>query len=201
MTRRPLHPVVPRSLAALGMLAALPGTAAAHPGHGAAGLLHGLAHPLTGLDHLLAVVAVGLWGAQRGGRHLWALPASFVALMLVGGVLGRAAVPMPGVDGWILSSVVILGVLVALAVRAPLPSAAALVGGLALFHGHAHGAEMPAGVHAPAYAMGLLLATALLHASGIMGAAAAARLRTPRPGWVRLAGAAIAVGGVALWAG
>ena len=138
-----------RSLAKLGLLAlaALTATAsgaAAHTfgAHGA-GFAQGLAHPLGGIDHLLAMVAVGLWAAQLGGRALWAVPGAFVAMMVVGGAAGMLGALLPLVEPGIAFSLVVLGILVALAARLPVAISAVLVGLLALFHGHAHGSELP----------------------------------------------------------
>jgi len=130
------------SVAAAAMLVAAP--AAAHTGAAAgAGLAHGFAHPLGGLDHLLAMVTVGVWAAQRGGRAVWALPAAFVGMMLAGGSLGLSGVALPGVEGAVLASVIVLGAVVALAARPGLPLGLAIVGAFGLFHGQAHGAERP----------------------------------------------------------
>ncbi len=180
------------SVAAAAMLVAAP--AAAHTGAAAgAGLAHGFAHPLGGLDHLLAMVTVGVWAAQRGGRAVWALPAAFVGMMLAGGSLGLSGVALPGVEGAVLASVIVLGAVVALAARPGLPLGLAIVGAFGLFHGQAHGAEMPAAAAPALYAAGFVAATALLHAAGV-GAALAAR----RGLLLRAAGAAVAASGVVL---
>jgi urease accessory protein len=156
----------------------------------------GLAHPCTGLDHLLALTAVGLWAGLTGGRALWLWPAAFLSAMLAGGALGFAGVFVPLIEPAILASVVVLGLLVATAVRLPLGLGAGLVALFAVVHGHAHGAELPAGAAAATYASGFALATALLHASGI----AIGCLGRKGRGWllVRSAGAAVAAAGVAL---
>jgi urease accessory protein len=176
----------------------LPALAQAHPGvpghtHGFA---NGLAHPLTGLDHICAMVAVGLWAAQRGGRALWLVPSVFVSVMILGGVLGMAAVPIPFVEPGIAASVLVLGVLIAAAVRLPLPASALLVGLFAVFHGYAHGAEMPASASGLAYGLGFVAATASLHLSGIGLGLLAQRFGSAR--LVRYAGAAIAACGIYL---
>src|SRR5579863_3698485 len=119
------------------------GSAAAHPVPGAAGLTAGFAHPLSGLDHVLAMVAVGLWAAQLGGRALWLVPASFVGFMTLGGALGMAGVHLPMVEAGILASVLILGILIAAAAQLPLAASVAVTGLFAIFHGHAHGTEIP----------------------------------------------------------
>ncbi|TCO72012.1 HupE/UreJ family protein [Rhodovulum euryhalinum] len=138
----------------------------------------GFSHPMFGADHILAMVAVGLWAVTLGGRALWALPAAFVGAMSLGFGLALAGAPLPMVEPMILASVLVLGVLVALAVRLPLAAGAAVVGALALFHGHAHGAEM-GGAAALAYLGGFALATALLHGAGVLGGWALARFGGP----------------------
>jgi urease accessory protein len=158
---------IKQSLVILGALA-LPSLAFAHPGHEhASGLLSGLAHPLFGFDHLLAMLAVGLWGAQLGGRARWALPVMFVAVMLLGGGLGLAGFGLPGVEQGILASVVVLGLALLWARKVSLTYSAGLVGLFALSHGHAHGVEMPVGASAALYALGFATATAALHITGV----------------------------------
>jgi len=185
------------SLAAAAFLAATP--AFAHVGAGpTSGLAAGFAHPLTGVDHLTVMVAVGLWAALKGGRALWAWPAAFVGVMLVGGALGMAHVPMPFVEPAILASVVALGILVALAADLPVWSGAVIVALFALFHGHAHGTEVPETVSGIEYMAGFAGATALLHGVGIaIGLLLGQRLRP----LVRVAGAGCAVVGMALATG
>ena len=174
------------------LFCAAPTLAYAHPGD-AGGLAHGLAHPFSGLDHLCAMVAVGLWAAQLGGRAAWVVPLSFVSAMALGGLLGVAAIALPLVEAGMLMSLLALGVLVAAAARLPLALSAAVVGVFALFHGYAHGAEMSPGASAYAYALGFLSASALLHLSGFaFGMAIRARL-------LRFAGAAVAMTGGYLW--
>lgn len=147
---------------------ALPGLALAHPGHEhASGLLSGLVHPLFGLDHLLAMLAVGLWGAQLGGRARWALPVLFVGVMLLGGCLGLAGLALPGVEHGIVASVVVLGLALLWARQIPLAYSSLLVAAFALFHGHAHGTEMPGEASAGLYALGFAVATAALHLAGL----------------------------------
>jgi urease accessory protein len=176
----------------------VPTLAQAHPGipghtHGFAA---GFAHPLLGLDHVLAMVAVGLWAAQLGGRARWAVPSAFVAVMSLGSALGMAGVMVPLVDSAILCSVVLLGLLVTMAVRVPLAASVALVGLFAVFHGLAHGAEMPANVSGLAYAVGFAIATTALHAVGF--GFATVLQRGVQAGWVRAAGVAIALAGAVL---
>ncbi len=179
------------------ILGALGAAAQAHPGHGAAsGIGWGLLHPVTGLDHLCAMIAVGLWAAQRGGRAVWLVPLCFVGTMLLGVAMGAAGIGLPVVEQGIAASVLVLGLLIACAVRMPVAAAGVLVGFFALFHGHAHGTEMPAGQPGFAYGAGLAITTALLHAAGILLAMQAARLR--RVPLLRLAGGAIAVCGLCL---
>jgi urease accessory protein len=149
-------------------LVAAAGAASAHPFHGAGGgLAAGLAHPLLGLDHLLAMVAVGLWAAQLGGRWLWSVPLAFVTTMLAGGALGFLGYTLPLAEPLVASSVLILGLFIALRVRLRWMGPA-LVAGFALCHGLAHAAELPPGTGALAYAAGFAAATAALHALGLV---------------------------------
>ena len=178
------------TLAAFAAVIATP--ALAHPGHGVESFAAGVAHPLTGLDHIAVMIAVGLWAALKGGRALWAWPAAFVGVMLIGGALGMAYVTLPFVEPGILASVVVLGLMVALAVNVPVAAGAALIGAFALLHGHAHGSEVAENVGGIEYMAGFALATATLHAIGLTAA-----LATRRP-LVRIAGAACAVLGVVL---
>lgn len=143
-------------------------TAQAHTGEGVAGgLASGFLHPLFGWDHVVAMVAVGLWGAVLGAPALWLLPVVFPVVMALGGALGVAGVPLPAVEVGIALSGVVLGLLVAFAVRAPLWVAALIVGAFAVFHGHAHGTELPVAADPIAYAVGFVIATGLLHLAGI----------------------------------
>lgn len=154
-------------LVALGMMAfATP--AAAHIVKGEAiGFVSGFEHPISGLDHVLAMVAVGLWGAQLGRPAIWLLPVTFPMVMAVGGFLGLIGVPLPGSEIAIALSGVALGAAVMLELRPPLPLAATIVGVFGLFHGYAHGAELPPGQNALLYSLGFVMATGLLHACGI----------------------------------
>ena len=179
-------------------LVAMPGVALAHPGHAdIAGFSQGFTHPFGGLDHVLAMIAVGLYAALAGGRALWALPAAFLVAMAAGGALGAAGVAIPYVEVAIALSVVVLGLAVASRASIPTLAAMTLVGLFAVFHGHAHGAEMLVQAGGPAYAAGFLLATALLHTAGV-----AAGLLTARsaPRLAPMAGGAVALAGVALLA-
>jgi urease accessory protein len=180
-------------LAVLLALAATP--ALAHTGQGVTGgFLGGIEHPLFGPDHLVAMVAVGMWGAFLGAPAIWLLPVVFPLVMAFGGVLGILGVPMPGVEIGIALSAIVLGAMVALAARPPLAFAAIIVGAFAIFHGHAHGAELPENASAIAYSLGFVLATGALHVTGI-----AIGLLVAWPSGrlvVRLAGAAVALAGL-----
>jgi urease accessory protein len=172
-----------------------PGAALAHGQTGpASGLAGGFAHPISGLDHVLAMVAVGLWGAQLGAPAIWALPVAFPLVMALGGMMGLLGVPLPAIELGIASSAVLLGAAVMLEVRPPLALAAALVGVFAIFHGHAHGTELPPGASALLYSIGFVAATGCLHGLGI---ALGTVHRWP---WgrtlLRVAGAGVATGGV-----
>ena len=188
------------ALAALALVA-LASSAQAHAGHGADGLASGLTHPLTGLDHLLAMLGVGLWAAQQGRRRTWLLPLCFLAVMAGGAALGAAGVALPFAERGIALSVLVLGVLVAGCVRLPTLAGALLVGAFAIVHGHAHGAEMPAGAGAVAYASGFLASTALLHLAGLGLGSALATGREAGPRLARALGAATAVAGLLLLVG
>jgi urease accessory protein len=155
-----------RSFAVAFVLA--PGLALAHPGFGGAhDFAHGFGHPLLGLDHILAMVTVGILAWQLGGRALWLVPTTFVTVMAVGAVFGASGLPLPFVETGIALSVVVLGAIVAFGLRTPVAMAMGLVGLFALFHGHAHGTEMPLDVGSIGYAFGFMGATALLHLAGI----------------------------------
>jgi urease accessory protein len=156
-------------------LAVLPGMALAHPGHEAGSVLSGMMHPVGGMDHLLAMVALGLLAGQAGNRAIWALPLAFVAAMLAGGAAGFGGIAFPAVEPMILASIIVLGVLVALARPVPLAALLAMVAVFGAAHGWAHGAEGPATGMA-AYAFGFALMTAVLHGAGIALAAIAGRL-------------------------
>ncbi len=153
---------------ALLLLLFLPLTASAHTeSESVGGFLSGFHHPLTGLDHIVAMVAVGLWGAYLGAPAMWMLPVIFPVVMAFGGALGVLGVPLPGVETGIALSGILLGLAVALAAKPPLWVAGVIVGFFAIFHGHAHGAEMPNAANAMTYAVGFVIATGLLHLSGI----------------------------------
>jgi urease accessory protein len=185
------------------LFVALPTAAFAHTGHGdTSGFLHGFMHPVGGLDHVLAMVAVGVFAFVLGGRALWLVPLSFVAMMAVGFLLGVGGVNVPFVELGIGLSAVVIGAVAAWGRPMPVAAAMALVGAFAIFHGHAHGAEMPADASGLEFALGFMAATALLHLAGIAGALGVARLagRFGRP-IAQAAGAAFALGGVGVLAG
>jgi urease accessory protein len=189
---------VPSAAALLGLLAASP--ALAHSGADViGGFGGGFAHPLFGPDHIVAMVAVGLWGAFLGAPAIWLLPVVFPLVMALGGMIGILGIPIPAVETGIALSAVALGLMVALAARPPLWVAAVLVGAFAIFHGHAHGTELPPGADAVAFSIGFVVATGLLHVAGISFGVLA---RWPAGAIaVRTAGAAIALAGVAFLAG
>lgn len=173
----------------------LPSSAFAHVERGqAAGLVTGLRHPWSGLDHVLAMIAVGIWGAQLGNPALWVLPVTFPLVMSLGAMMGLLGFPLPGVEIGIALSALFLGAMVGREARPKLAVAGVLVGLFAIFHGHAHGAELPAGQSGMLYSMGFVIATGCLHGIGI------AIGLVHRWAWGRLAlrcaGAFIAVMGV-----
>jgi urease accessory protein len=182
------------SVAAL-LLASPP--AFAHVGAGpTSGFANGLLHPIGGIDHLAAMIAVGLWAAQQGKRAVWAVPLAFLSMMALGGAAGAAGRSLPFVEQGIAASVLVLGVLIAAAARLPLAAGVLLVAAFAVFHGHAHGAEMPPTVSGLAYGAGFLAATASLQACGVALGLSLKVLDKPRA--LRLAGAAVAMCGIAL---
>jgi len=177
------------------LLMLLPMNAGAHTESGTiGGFVSGFQHPLTGLDHIVAMVAVGLWGAYLGAPAMWLLPVVFPVVMALGGGLGVLGTPLPAVEKCIALSGVLLGLAVAFAARPPLWLSATIVGFFAIFHGHAHGTELPEAANAMTYAVGFVIATGLLHLSGI---ALGLLVRWP---WgrvvVRTGGAAIAIIGL-----
>lgn len=183
--------------AALYAMGATPAFAHVLEGQGE-GLMTGLMHPVSGLDHVLAMIAVGLWGAQLGNPAVWALPVTFPMVMALGGFLGLVGIPVPGVEVGIALSAVLLGLMVARETAPPIAVAALLVGCFAVFHGHAHGSELPAGESGLAYSIGFVVATGCLHGVGI-AIGAAHRWPAGRAA-LRVAGAGVALAGVAfLW--
>jgi urease accessory protein len=142
--------------------------AAAHMGTGLpGGFASGFKHPVSGIDHLLAMISVGLWGAFLGRPLIYALPVVFPAMMVVGAIMGMFVVPLPPVELGIALSVVVLGGCIALSVRAPVWAASIVVAVFAVFHGYAHGKELPSAADPVSYSAGFVLATGLLHVAGI----------------------------------
>lgn len=183
-----LRPLLPATLV---LLAA--GPALAHTGTGMLDHVHdGFLHPMLGADHLLAMVGVGLWAAQIGGRALWALPLSFIGFMVGGAALGMAGIAMPEVETLIGVSLLLFGIVVALAWKPATPLAMAITAFFALAHGHAHGAELPEAATPVAYAAGFVIATALLHGVGL---AAGLLLKARGAVLVRALGGLVALGG------
>jgi urease accessory protein len=191
-------PPIRANLRAILLLILTTKPAVAHTGDFSGGLLGGFAHPLFGPDHVVAMVAVGLWGAFLGPPAMFALPIVFPLVMAVGGALGIVGVPLPAAELAIAASAMVLGLMVASAARPPLWVAATIVAAFAIFHGYAHGAELPAGTDAAAYSIGFVTATGLLH---LVGIALGLTVRWPagRMG-VRGTGAVIACAGLLfLW--
>jgi urease accessory protein len=171
--------------------------AQAHTGGGYThSFFHGLAHPVNGLDHLCAMIAVGLWAGQLGGRALWIVPAAFVGALAFGGWLGLQGVSFPLVEQGIFASLIVIGLLVALALRLPLWAGTVLIAFFALFHGYAHGAEMPVSTTASFYSLGFMATTALLHGGGLLLAVALQHLA--RASAVRWIGGVVSCLGVYL---
>lgn len=169
----------------------------AHPLSGSeSGFSNGFFHPLMGLDHILAMLAVGIWAAQMGGKAKWIIPLSFVGLMSIGGMLGMNNINLPFAEIGILVSVIVLGVLILAGVRLPVLVSSVLVGVFALCHGHAHGAELPAAASGVTYAIGFALTTIMLHLSGIGFGAAVNKIANEKI--VKLSGAMIALMGLFL---
>jgi urease accessory protein len=189
-----------KSLALVITLVELPGPAFAHTTPGQVqGFVTGFLHPLSGLDHVLAMVAVGIWGTQLKRPAIWILPVAFPLVMSFGGLLGIRGAPLPGVEIGVAASAVVLGIAIALELRPPLWVAGVIVSLFAIFHGHAHGAELPQAASPLTYASGFVLATGLLHASGILiGLVGLLPLGTKL---LRTAGGLIAATGLFLLAG
>ena len=183
---------IPLIVASVALLA-FPSPLAAHEGGAAAGLLSGLLHPVSGLDHVLAMLAVGIWGAQMGPPAIWVLPVTFPMVMAFGGMLSLLGVPVPGVEIGIGLSALLLGFMVAIERRPAIEVAAVLVGFFAIFHGYAHGAELPEGQSGILYSIGFVVSTGTLHASGI-GVGLIHRWDRGKRA-LRIAGAGIAAGG------
>ena len=162
-------------IATLTLLSATP--AFAHAGHG---ITSGFLHPLVGWDHLIAMLAVGAWGATLGTRAIWAVPLAFVSAMIVGGVVGMSGIELPFVETMILASVVVLAGFAVARVKMPVWSGMTVVGLFALAHGFAHGAEMPSLANAWIYSGGIVAATSLIHALGAVAAIAVTQLKAVR---------------------
>jgi urease accessory protein len=178
-----------------------PAAALAHPGHdGAGGLLNGFVHPLTGIDHVLAMIAVGVLAAGYGGRALWLVPMSFLVAMAAAGAIGMAGIPVQIVEAGIGLSVVVLGLMIAFQFKPPTLVATVVVGFFALFHGYAHGSEMPNGLAGLSFAAGFLIATALLLGAGV-GIGLIVQRRTLSRRLFQAGGGVIALVGVAVLAG
>jgi urease accessory protein len=190
-----------RLIALIGLV--LPTAAYAHTGvDDTHGFVHGFMHPLSGIDHILAMVAVGLFAAQLGGRALWLVPASFIGTMALAGAGGATGIPLPFVEVGIAVSIIALGLIVAFEARPPVVLAMALVAFFAIFHGHAHGAELPADASGLAYGAGFIIATAILHAIGIgIGLALGLAAKMGGERILQLGGCAISIAGAALLIG
>ncbi len=161
-----------------------------------AGLMAGFLHPVAGLDHILAMVAVGLWAAQRGGADLWRIPAAFIGAMIGGMLIALAGIGLPMVELGVAGSIVLLGFLVGFASRLPSFAATSLVALFAVFHGYAHGMEWPATTSPILYAAGFVTTTALLHGAGIAAGLLANRFGARAADWaLRAGGALIALAG------
>ena len=176
-----------------------PAAALAHTRGGEAhGFASGLRHPISGLDHVVAMIAVGLWGAQLGEPAVWLLPVTFPMVMALGGMLGLLGIALPGIEVGIAASAIVLGCAVFREARPSLWVAALVVGVFAIFHGNAHGTELPPGANAILYSIGFVIATGLLHATGI-GLGVSHRWPAGRAA-LRALGAGVALAGVAfLW--
>jgi urease accessory protein len=176
------------------------GQAFAHTGAGEiSGFGSGFLHPILGPDHVIAMVAVGLWGVFLGTPAIWVLPIVFPVVMALGGAFGMIGVPLPAIETGIALSAVVLGLCVLLALKPPLPVAAVIVGAFAVFHGYAHGAEMPEASSAVSYALGFVVATGVLHLAGILFGSLA-RWDAGRVA-IRTAGGLIALAGAAFLTG
>lgn len=174
--------------------------ASAHEIHSGGGFMAGFNHPVLGFDHLLAMLSVGMLSTQLGGRAIWTVPLAFVCFMLVGGILGLYAIPVPFVEIGIALSVLLLGLAIAFDRQLPLLFAMAFVGVFAIFHGHAHGMEMPELASPILYAFGFLFGTAVIHLGGVMLGLGMQRL-TGQRSLMRISGVAIAAMGGYLLAG
>jgi urease accessory protein len=181
-------------------LALLPAVASAHPGHDGGHDLSwdfsgGFAHPVFGLDHLLAMLAVGIWAAQLGGRARWIVPATFVGVMTLGAIIGQQGVVPAGMEQMIAASLLAFGLMIAMAKRLPFSVGLGLTALFAAFHGFAHGAEIPASSNGLSYGLGFVAATILLHAAGL----ALGKLSASQSAWfTKVAGAGVAAVGAVM---
>ena len=175
----------------------LPSAALAHPSlpHHVHGFMAGVSHPLTGLDHLLAMLSVGLWASQKGGRAMWLWPAAFVIAMIAGGFVGMAGIGLPLVEPAIIASLLVLGAAIAATLTLPAAAGVALIALFGLFHGNAHGLEAPVS-SAGLYALGFILSTVTLHIMGLALGLSAQKMQ--RPVLVRAGAALIAATGLAM---
>lgn len=184
-----------RVAAVAALVALMPGLAEAHIVQGGSGgFLQGFEHPLSGADHLLAMFSVGLWGAQLGGRNVWALPITFPLIMVLGGILGITGVPLPAIETGIALSIVVLGAAIAFVWRPPEWLALTVIGLFAICHGYAHGAELPIAADPADFAIGFVIATGLIHLAGIGVGLGVSRALGDR--MIRIPGGLIAVGGL-----
>jgi len=190
-----MRKTVKNALLVFAALFQFPIAASAHPGTGlASGFEHGLLHPLIGMDHLVVMVAVGLLAVQVGGKAVWALPGAFVAFMVIGGCLAITGVVIPNVESGILASLLVLGVLLATALRLSVGGSVFIVGLCAIFHGYAHGLEMPLSAGAITYSMGFALITTLLHVVGVTTAMLLKKVEMQK--LTRWIGGAMTLGGI-----
>lgn len=197
MTNQLSCPLLRKSLLVLALLT--PTAASAHPGLSGHthNLISGIAHPLFGFDHLLAMLAIGIFAAQRGGKSLWQLPIAFISLMAVGGIFGaNGVVRVPLMEQLIAASVLIFGILIATATKLSFKAILPIVGAFALFHGFAHGAEMPVATSGFFYGIGFLMTTAALHLAGIGVGLSAKKANSQK--FIRCAGCLIAACGFGL---
>ncbi len=177
-----------------GLLTAVSTPASAHLlGMHGAGFEAGVAHPFSGLDHLFAMLAVGIWAAQQGGRALWAIPLAFVGTLVAGGLLAINGIHLPLVEPGIAASLLVLGLLIATSARLPVSAGAALVGLFALWHGHAHGTELPEAASPAGYAIGFVIASVALHGIGIL---LGRRIHAAALPWQKFAGGLISATGM-----
>ncbi|CAM2968668.1 HupE/UreJ family protein [Rariglobus hedericola] len=194
------RPLAARVFKMIAVLAALPAIASAHPGHDGGHDLTwdfagGFQHPIFGLDHLLAMIAVGVWAMQIGGRGRWLIPATFVGVMTLGAAIGTQGVAFPAVEQMIAASLLVFGLMIAMAKRLPIYAGLGLTALFALFHGIAHGAEIPANSNGLSYGLGFVIATVALHSVGL----ALGKLSASQSSWfAKAAGAGVATVGAVM---